>query len=199
MLVLGLLRKNLTRMKPRLDGIGFFSIFLGLMPALASAGITGLSGGVSYPTPMGTAYSLLNHTVGAQADLLMDAQWLGTGFDLHFAASYDPYTLPNYSYINIHMMAGYAGLQYHTGEFGSDITFFASIDLGAVYDWMTFSNVTNSSQNTQVSFSGQAVMGVDIPISHVFGAVLRVPTRLLYFPSNPTVVWSPSLSVRVKL
>jgi hypothetical protein len=163
-------------------------------------GLTAVSAGATYPTALGYTYQALDRSLpgGVQVDVWADGSWIADSFLLHGGVAYEPLFVRNLNTVDINATFGFVGLQIQKGDYLSGLSFFFSIDVGVMYDWMSFSGVTTSTADSAVSFANQVVPGFDLPLYGRFGIIGEMPIKLIYLRSA-IVLFDPSISVRFKL
>ena len=163
----------------------------------AQAGQTGVSVGASYPTPMGNTYQTLGQKLGYQADFYLDSDFIKLSWmQLQFTALYQPFDVKNQPTLDFNRMGVFAGPQFINSTFGQGFSPFFTVQIGAVYDLLSFSGVAATGNNA-VNFAASISPGFDLPIYGRFGIVGQMPVQILF--KSSTLMWSPSLSVRFKL
>jgi len=188
------------------------SLPFSLMNSTSSyAGLNGLSLAATYPTPQGFAYQTLDHVLGAQAEAWLDSPgFMAKVFpQMHLALTYDPFflraltpanigTLGIASSLGVTMVGAFVGLQAQSGEYGRSFTPFFTVDVGAVFDSMTFSGTSSSTSNAGASFAAQLVPGFDLPMVSNLGLLVELPVKI-YNLNNTLTIWSAVLGLRYKL
>jgi hypothetical protein len=166
--------------------------------SVAHAGFGGVSLGASYPTALGNSYSTLNSRVGVQAEAWLNAGFLPPILQFHFSTFYESFYLRNQTSVNMPTVGLLGGIQLQSPEHGSVVSSFIALDVGAVYNSLSFSSVASAVTNNALNFAAQVVPGIDVPIYKSFGIQAEAPIRIVFF-RQPWVVLDAVVSLRLKL
>jgi hypothetical protein len=174
-------------------------VFAAFLSAPAQCAVTEFAAGVSMPTPMGDASQTLNRPLGYQAQVWLDApQWFPKTLDFHLQATYQPFTVKNLPTATVGFFGLFGGVQATGGPSFLGITPFLALDIGGVYDVLSFSGASGASSNSGGSFAVQAVPGIDFPIFSHLGGVIEMPVAVV-FQKSTLAIWNGSFSLRWKL
>ncbi|MEO7162422.1 MAG: hypothetical protein ABI041_05850 [Bdellovibrionia bacterium] len=182
-----------------------------LTSSFSFAAMNGVSVAATYPTPQGFAYQTLEHGFGLQAEAWMDSpHFLSHMFpQMHFALNYEPFSVRGLSPANLSamgitsglgvtMIGAFVGLQAQSGDYGNSFTPFFTIDVGAVFDTMTYVNTASVNSNSGAAFAAQLVPGFDLPIAGHFGIIVELPVKI-YNLKNTFTIWDAVAGLRLKL
>jgi hypothetical protein len=128
---------------------------------------------------------------------------------MHMAITYEPFTVRGLSSsslttlgittgLGVNMIGAFVGLQALSGDFGNTFMPFFTVDVGAVFDTMTYINTSSVNANSGAALAVQLVPGFDLPlVSHV-GLVVELPVKI-YNLKNTFTIWDAVVGLRVKL
>lgn len=163
------------------------------------AGVSSISAGVSANIPLGDNSITLNQPAGVELRAQLPVALFGSTPNLlQISGTFQPYTVTNMGNGKLNMIGGYVGLTTLTENTPNFLNPFISADIGAVYEYLSLSGVSNTVQNTALGFSARVVPGVDIPVVGGFGIRAETPITGTWFKTS-FYAWSTLFSIRWKL
>ncbi len=186
--------------------------FLGLLISTSSfAALNGVALSATYPTPQGFAYSTLSNSIGVQAEGWMDSPGFISHIfpQMHLSLSYEPYTVRALSAarlgtlgittgLGVTMIGAFVGVQAQGGDYGHSFTPFFAMDVGGVFDTLTYSNTSSVNANSGAALAVQFVPGFDLPLAGHLGVLVELPIKI-YSLKNTLTVWDAVVGLRLKL
>jgi hypothetical protein len=161
----------------------------------ASAGISSIWAGVSYPWAMGNNYTALSQPLSYQGSLVLEDQLLGFA---HPTATvvFDPFAIKNVANAKYNLLGVFAGVNLPAKMEKLPVTMFFAFEAGGAYEWMVFPN--SSQQNAAGKFALRMAPGFDVQAWGNLGAVVEFPLMTL-ISKNALWVGAASFSLRWKL
>jgi hypothetical protein len=177
-----------------------------LTPSSSFAAVNGVSVAATYPTPQGFAYQTLSSLVGFQGEAWIDSPSFFSHIfpQMHLALIYEPFAVRGLSSTNLTTLGittglgvttvgTFVGVVAQSGDYGH-----SSVDLGAVFDTMTYVNSSSVNSNSGAAFAAQLVPGFDLPITSRVGVLVELPFKI-YNLKNTLAIWDVVAGVRLKL
>jgi hypothetical protein len=133
--------------------------------------------------------------VAIQAESWLDSS-LGHDLPFHLAGVYQPYSVNHLAGSSVYLWGLFGGLQLWSPEGLGKVRLFLGLDVGAVYKRLSLANApSGSTSNAALSFAGQVVPGVDVPLFSKLGAVVELP-MIVVFQKDSLAIWNGSFSLR---
>ncbi len=164
------------------------------MPAYA--GLSKVSVGANFATPVSDYYVALKQSVGAHADVHFDQLLLPQPFEWKVSSTYNRFSLKNQSGKALNFIGVYGGVNVPAPTSVLGIGLFTSFQLGGVYDWLSLTN--SGTQNSATLFAVRVEQGLDVPIWHGLGAVVSMPIHF-FLGKNSFTMLNGSFALRWKL
>jgi hypothetical protein len=164
------------------------------------AGISSVAAGGGIVLPLGDDYVALGTAAAFHADVFVSSPGLGPDFDWRVSGFYLPFTVNNMpnATAKIGLIGLLGGLDYHApGTIGRVSPYFG-LQLGAVYEFMTFPGSVGSTQNAAISLGVRAMPGVEIPFGSSVSALVDIPIMAIV-NKRTTLIGGTTLSLRFNL
>ena len=172
----------------------------GKAAASGGAGISSFAAGGGIIAPIGTQYVTIGSAASFGADVYVTQPALGPDLDLRFSGFYAPFSVKNIpgASANLGMIGFLGGAEFHAPGSQGRISPYFGLQIGAVYEFLSFPNANGSAQDATIAFGARAVPGIEFPFGGSVSLLLEVPA-LGVFGKSASLIAGGAGSLRFRL